>query len=248
MLISGTEPSRLKDLGEVSPIPERYGADFLIVMGKSMLGIQRKRFPDDLLASLADGRLYDQLRSMRSLDRTLFIIEGHGQWTADGELLGMRKFTFAQLIGLYSSIMFEFGVPVLWVHDIHETIQTLEAIEAWAGKDNHHSLLRRPGPKGDAWGRITKEMIDAHVIQSFPGMGPGRALNFVRFFGGTKLKWDTSVEEMATVPGIGKQTAKRMWEALDVEPVSETPAKVARGRSTQRGKAGQSRPRRRTGS
>ena len=215
MLISPTEPPRLKAIGTVSPIPERYGCDFLIITKQTRIGIQRKQFPEDLLASLADGRLYEQLRALRGLDRALFIIEGHGSWTADGELIGMRRFTYSQLIGLFASIMFEFGMPVLWVRDIRHTIATLESLEAWAGKDHHDSLLRRPGPQTDAWGNLSQEMIDAHVVQSYPGIGPQRALAWVRHFEGPAMAWTVTEKQMTEVPGIGKQTAHRLWEALN---------------------------------
>src|SRR3972149_9392922 len=88
MLCSPTEPPRLKAIGTVSPIPERYGCDFLIITKQTRIGIQRKQFPEDLLASLADGRLYEQLRALRGLDRALFIIEGHGSRAAGGGVVG----------------------------------------------------------------------------------------------------------------------------------------------------------------
>jgi ERCC4-type nuclease len=224
VLVSPTEPPRLKDLGIVSPLPEQNGCDFLIVSGKTMLGVQRKKFPEDLLASLADGRIYEQLKTIREKDiRALFIIEGYGSWTPDGELVGMRRFTYSQLIGLFASIMFEFAVPVLWVRDIRATIMTLESLESWAGKDEHYSLLRRPGPKSDSWGKVSREATASHLIQSFPGMGPGRARAWVRHFGGPMLQWTVTEGEMAKVPGIGKLTAKRLKEALDGQVSEEQP-------------------------
>jgi len=45
----------LDDKAMSNYLPERYGADILVVVeGRGKLAIQRKTFPDDLLASLDD--------------------------------------------------------------------------------------------------------------------------------------------------------------------------------------------------
>ena len=217
MLISPSEPPRLKEIGTVSSIPEQHGSDFIILSDRGRMGVQRKKFPEDLLASLADGRLYDQLPKMQGLERGLFILEGYGTWTSDGELFGMRRFTYRQLIGIIATIMFEFGFPVLWVRDVKETIEVLNSLEAWAAKKEHVSLLRRSGPPKDAWGRISNKAYAAHIIQSFRNMGPKKALKFNKYFDGPPLKWTITKEQMMEVPGIGRGQADILWEALQKE-------------------------------
>src|SRR5690606_37254518 len=68
LLISPTEPPAVRALGTTSSTPELYGCDILIVANKTRTGVQRKKFPEDLVASLADGRLYSQLPKMAALD------------------------------------------------------------------------------------------------------------------------------------------------------------------------------------
>lgn len=186
------------------------------------MGIQRKKFPEDLLASLADGRLYEQLPQIKTLERGLFILEGYGNWTPEGELFGMRRFTYSQLIGILATIMFEFGFPVLWVRDMKATMEALVSLEAWADKKQHVSLLRRTGPPKDAWNRISNEAYGAHVIQSFPGMGPVKALRFNKHFGGVPLQWTVTRDQMMEVPGIGRGQADRLWEALEHDDEIQT--------------------------
>ena len=91
MLASPTEPKQLRDLGTTSSIPENHGADFLIVAQKRRIGVQRKQFPGDLLASLNDGRLYNQIPHLSELDHALLIVEGHGRWTDDREQPRRRR-------------------------------------------------------------------------------------------------------------------------------------------------------------
>ena len=218
MLCSPTEPKALKKLGKVSSIPERYGADFLIMGKRIRIGVQRKQFPADFISSLDDGRLYSQLPSLTDLDLSLLIIEGHGRWTEDGELIADKyhQFTIRQLHGLLFSIMFEFGVPSIWVADMGDTADVLINLEAWAKKTKHTSLKSRPGPDKSSWGSTSEKHRAQHVVQGFPGVGQELAGRIVDKFEGVPLKWTVGIDEMMEVEGIGKKKASGMYHALDV--------------------------------
>lgn len=222
MLISPTEPFPIKGLGKVSSVPERYGCDVMIIKQGMRTGIQRKKFPDDLLASLADGRLYTQVHQMATLDRALLVVEGYGQWTGDGQLLDMRSFTKAQMYGLFFSLAWEFGIEVLQVRDINQTIELLNYLEIWAGKKKHNSLRQRPGPTKDSWGSIGVREYGAHFLQSFPGVGPELAGRIFDHFGRVPVKWDlTGPEELMAIRGIGKDKAQRIWKVLGYDVATE---------------------------
>lgn len=186
-------------------------------MGKrNRIGVQRKQFPADLLSSLADGRLYGQLPSLTDLDLSLLVIEGHGRWTEDGELIADKyhQFTIKQLHGLLFSIMFEFGVPSIWVADMKDTADVLMNLEAWAKKAKHTSLKSRPGPDKSSWGSTSEKHLAAHVVQGFPGVGQELAGRIVDKFEGVPLAWTVEIGEMMTVEGIGEKKASMMYGAL----------------------------------
>lgn len=222
MLISPTEPKKLKEIGKVSSVPERHGCDFMI-LGKTRkvkIGVQRKKFPDDLIASLSDNRLYLQLQHMMDLEMALIILEGRGKWTDDGELLGTdyMRMTVDQMRGLLFSIMFEFGVPTFWVEDMDETIEVLETLEAWANKKKHLSLRRRSGPKKNSWGTAGNRMFASHILQGFPGVGPDMADKIIDANSGfVPLTWTMSADELLAVDGVGKVTVGKLMKALDEE-------------------------------
>jgi ERCC4-type nuclease len=213
MLISPTEPTLIKNLGKTSSVPERYGCDVLILEGKGLTGIQRKQFPEDLMASMSDGRMSTLLGKMEPLERRLLVIEGYGRWTQDDELVAMTRLTKGQLFGIILSLAFEFGIEVLRVRDISETVTLLVELEHWCSKEKHHSLVRRPGPKTDGWGRRSDEAWGMHLLQGFPGIGPDLAARIIDHYGGVPLRWDDGID-LTDVPGIGKVRAEKMYEAL----------------------------------
>lgn len=221
MLVSSTEPFIFKALGTSSMTPERYGCDFLIVKGKAKTGVQRKKFPNDLIASLADGRLYEQVHLMGKLDRAIILFEGYGKWTSDGELMDFAQFTKHQMYSLIMSLAFEFGIEVLIVRDMNETQQFLVSLESWSGKEKHSSLRTRPGPSKDSWGRVGIKEYGMHLLQSFPGVGPELAGRIWDHFGGVPIVWEIDgPERLAEIQGIGKQKAAQIYAAL----VKEKPA------------------------
>lgn len=215
MLVSSTEPFNFKTLGQSSIVPERYGCDFLIVAGRAKTGIQRKKFPSDLIASLADGRLYEQVHKMAALDRALIVFEGYGKWTLDDELLDFAQFNKQQFHSLVMSLSFEFGIEVFVVRDMAEMITFLQNIEKWARKDKHMSLRTRPGPKKDSWGQVGIKEIGMHLLQSFPGVGPELSGRIYDHFGGVPISWDIDIEELLGVPGVGRKKAITIYDGLN---------------------------------
>lgn len=220
MLISPSEPKQLRDIGTTSSKPEKFGADILIPARDTLTGIQRKQFPDDFLSSLDDGRLYDQLPKMQALGRRLLLFEGSGRWTQDGELISnnWHKFNNDQLLSISFTIQFEFNVAIAWVKSLDETINLLTKLDSWCNKARHDSLRRRPGPGKSSWGTVDSDAWQSHLLQSFQGIGPGVADKIIEYFGRVPLGWELSgYEELMEVPGVGKKTAIKLWEALEGE-------------------------------
>lgn len=94
ILCSPAEPElyRAATGGRISSLCEGLGLDFLWIDGNgAMAGVQRKRFPDDFLASLHDNRLgkellqIEQARVSHDLDRVVLVFEGRAQWSGNGD-------------------------------------------------------------------------------------------------------------------------------------------------------------------
>ena len=65
MFISPTEPKRLGDTGVVSLTPEEYGVDVLFQTELGLVGVQRKVFPGEFLASVHEGWINKEDAQMR---------------------------------------------------------------------------------------------------------------------------------------------------------------------------------------
>lgn len=227
LLISPTEPSHIRELGKVSSTPENYGADILIISRQAKLAVQRKRFPQDLVASLEDGRLADQLAKMSDVDRACLLIVGFPVWTLEGELVWRnwsgRKWTLDSIFGALASALFEAGVGHFWVRDEGEAVSLLGVLEKWNGKATHTTTRTRSRPKAKGWG-LSREIQQAHFLQGLPGVGPELAGRIVREFDGVPLQWSVGKGEMMRVHGVGKMKAEKMSEMIPWGEVDESAA------------------------
>jgi ERCC4-type nuclease len=216
MLISPTEPVKLRAVGTTSPVPERYGADVLFdAPPVGLIGVQRKTVPD-LFASVRDGRLTRGIGAMAALDVALLIIEGDLRWTVEGAAepddAGARPAT-SWSREAYRSLLWSVRARGVWVEttpDLAATIQIVMSLRKWASKDVHEALDRRgrPRPGGAADGDAL------HILQGLAGIGPRTAARILDHFGALPLTWSVSEDELAAVPGIGKVRARRLWTLL----------------------------------
>jgi len=220
-LLSPTEHGLKPLFGEraiVSYLPERWGADILIVVeGRGRLAIQRKVFPDDLIASTTDGRLARELPLLAQTEYPVLIIEGRPMWTADGHLMQSwnSRWTRAQIRNLLRSVWRVHGVAVEHTDDINDTAAAVLELEAWFRKDVHRSLLSRPKTATkDSWGLGDKRSAARYFLQGFPGVGATLAEQIFDHFGKLPLTWACTQEELMSVYGIGRKRAKVLWETL----------------------------------
>jgi ERCC4-type nuclease len=213
MKVSPTERRPYSQMGESSPIPERYGVDFWWVANAKTWGVQRKIFPNDFLASLHDGRLTKELAQMQQLDHGVVLLEGMGTWTDDGMLVD-NQFHLGQLYGWMMSCFFEMGVPVFRVKSQRDALHFIDRMEAWSKRKSHWSLSRRPKVKSNMWGEKGNREFGIHLLQSFEGIGPSAAEAIYDHFGQVPMEWSVDEGELMKVKGIGKKTAEGLLEAI----------------------------------
>lgn len=224
VFVSPTErhPS-IKNLGRASMLPEDYGCDVAWRANGQWWGVQRKEV-SDFIASVQDGRLAKEIGQMRGrLAIPMIVIEGKVQWDNNGNLISKgygMQITQQQWHGMLFAITYQ-GVAVLFTATTPETAVIVTSLTAWSQKDNHTSLLRRPGPdKTSMWGTVDNKDWARHLLQGFPGIGPQVAQDIIDHFGGIPLQWTVTPAQMMKVKGLGKGRIKTLMEAFQTPPAT----------------------------
>lgn len=159
---------------------------------------ERKTMPD-LVASIKDGRLFDQANRLANARlRAALILEGRSSDLAGS---GMR---IEAIQGALVSVALFIGLPLLRTRHVGDTVRTLQ-FAAQQYRDAAHGALPRHGhrPKG-------KVALQSYVLQGLPGIGPRRAAGLIRRFGSIEAAIAAGTDELAEVDGIGPAVARKL--------------------------------------
>ena len=223
ILVSPTEPGHVKALGRVSAAPENYGCDILLSSRQGKLGLQRKQFPEDLVASISDGRLSDQLTKMAELDQAAVILIGFPAWTRDGELVhssfSQRRWTFETIWGTVASMALVAGVGTFWVRDEGEFVDLIGVLDKWNRRKHHTTTRTRSRPKAKGWG-VDRKLQQAHFLQGLPSVGPELAERIVEKFEGIPMRWTATEGEFLEIHGVGKIKVEKLGEMVEFDETS----------------------------
>jgi ERCC4-type nuclease len=190
----------------VTPLP---AGDCHILAGADLLIVERKT-PADLLASIADGRLFDQAARMAALSAWVYVVitgelrpTPNGRVIADGRETG---WSFDAVQGALLTVQ-ELGVKVVYCrHDL----DFAACLERLAARD------RGPVPvKPARTANLLSPAVEALI--ALPLVGPDRAMALLDHFGtaGSALEYltDTTWHEDA-LAGIGNGVKAAVRRAL----------------------------------
>ena len=220
LIVAPTEPLQLRAIADrVHMLPESYGCDVLVFAGGLKIGVQRKELRD-LLASLDDGRVAQQLAQMSTspLDICVMLVEGEVRYTADGQLLGTwqgrggRVWTRKQVVSVEWAVRAR-GVHWVNVGGLDDTVAWVQETAAYWSKPAHHGIGRR-GNVVSAWGQARNHEWAAWVLQGWSGVGEELAKRIVKEYG-LPLKWTVTAEELSRVKGISLAGAEKLIKTLD---------------------------------
>ncbi|MDP2822171.1 MAG: helix-hairpin-helix domain-containing protein [Sulfuritalea sp.] len=201
---AGPLPAELARTGVFTLEVQRLALGDYLVDGRFLF--ERKTLPD-LALSIRDGRLFRQaLRLAASPLRAGLILEGTA---ADLDGTGMR---WEAMQGALITVAMFIGLPLLRCRTPAETARTFEFV-ARQGRTVAGGALPRRGqrPRGKAaWQR--------YLLQGLPGVGPARAARLLDRFGTVEQVLTADAAALAAVPGIGKNTARRVRWAVEEKP------------------------------
>ncbi len=189
----------LIDLGISVKTGQLESADYLV---SGRVGVELKAVPD-FVASIIDGRLLDQVKDLKkNFERAVVIIEG------EEDIYSVRKVHANAIRGMLSSIVLDFGVPILYTKNPRDTAGLLAVMaQREQNKDNDYSLhFRKP--------HSLKEQQE-FFVSALPGIGVQTAKILLEHFGSVKELVNASAEEMVKIKGIGEKTAERLVKMFE---------------------------------
>jgi Fanconi anemia group M protein len=165
------------------------------------IAVERKEVKD-FLNSLMDGRLFSQLKMLRTAYiNPILVLEGEG-------LFSKRGINENAIFGALASIVSDFNIPVISTSNPKETANLL-AITAKREMEEG----RLVGIRGDKVSMSLKER-QQFIIEGLPGVSATLALRLLDHFGSVKAIIDADEEDLCQVRGVGDKIAKGIVEAV----------------------------------
>lgn len=178
--------------------------DYLV---SERVGVERKEV-EDFIASIMDGRLFQQVKALkRAYMSPLIIIEGQDLYS--------RRLSAEAIRGTLAAITVDFGVPIMFTANDSETaefILTLVKREAAEG--------RIPGIRGEKGTMLIQER-QQFIIEGFPNISGIIAQRLLSHFGSVKAILEATDEELMEVKGVGKGIAKGIRETIEARYYSK---------------------------
>ena len=194
-------PNLLKSVGlnvemKTLPIGDYIVAPETIVERKSIR---------DLLASVFDGRLFDQCSRLKeNFEHPIILMEGNVD--------EIEEITDNPLIfyGALSTVVIDFKIPVIPTPSAAHTAKLLVSM-----------CSRKDIPKGPFLKKIKKssdlEKQQLSTLCSLPGIGEKFAVRMLEKFGTPLRVFTATTSELAKVEGLGDARAKKIKKMLDTK-------------------------------
>ena len=164
--------------------------------------VERKSIRD-LLASIFDGRLFDQCSRLKEhFEHPIVLVEGN--------IDEVEEITENPLVfyGAISTVVLDFKIPVIPTPSASHTAKLLVSM-----------CSRKNVPKGPYMKKIKKssdlEKQQLSVLCSLPGVGEKFAVRMLTKFGTPLKVFSATTSELAKVEGLGDVRAKKIKKTLD---------------------------------
>jgi Fanconi anemia group M protein len=179
----------LIDLG-VQPVLEHLPVADYVLSGR--VAIELKTVPD-FVDSIIDGRLLEQLRSLRQYEAPLLVIQGQE------DVYSVRNIHPNAIRGMFGAITTAYRIPVLWTRNAKDTA-ALIAVLVKREQDEDTAGPAHAKPKTE------REQQEA-IVAMLPGIGSTLAKPLLEHFGSVEAVICATRDELIRVPLIGNKKA-----------------------------------------
>lgn len=215
IMIDSREPQwmqMLRPAGIQPAVTALDAADVWVATADGQLLVIERKTVTDLLASIADGRLFVQAARMRELSPWAYVVvQGHLVADERGTVYAAGKPTRWQWTSLQGSLQTvqELGVMIVYIDE--GATAMCDYIERLAGRDRNHIRLGAPR-RGEMY---APQMLP---LLGMPGIGDERAKQLIETFGtaawAIEFLTDPHWDGEAHVPGIGAGIKRGVRAAL----------------------------------
>jgi Fanconi anemia group M protein len=165
------------------------------------LAVERKE-AKDFLSSLMDGRLFSQLKLLKSAYiNPILVLEG-------GDLFWRRGISDSALYGALASIVSDFNISIVQTADMKETASLLASM---AKREMGEG--RTVGIRGDKVSMSLSER-QQFIIEGLPGVSATLAQRLLDHFGSVDKIMKADEKQLCEVKGIGDTIAKGIVETV----------------------------------
>ena len=211
VLVDFREPPFMQRLtfdGAITAVTQLQCGDVWIAAGDGALLIIERKTADDLLASIADGRLFDQAAAMVAMSPWSYVaIQGtlapahDGKTVSDGQPVNWH---WAAVQGALQTVQ-EMGVAVIYLSGRVDEFEPF--LQRLARRDR--GPVRTGGPR-----KVELLQPGMALLMSLPGVGPDRAKSLMEQAGSAAFALSALTDPMLNLIGIGDGTRAKVRDAL----------------------------------
>ncbi len=159
--------------------------------------VERKT-TQDFLQSLVDGRLFEQLTSLKgNFKNPLMIVEG------DTLFYDERKIHPNAIRGALAAITIDLNIPILWTRNQLETAEMLFSIAKREQGEKKKSVALRGKKKA-----ISKNQVQEYIVSGLPKISDEKAKKLLKHFGTPEKIFTASEKDLQAVEGVGEKLAR----------------------------------------
>jgi Fanconi anemia group M protein len=191
----------LKELDVDVEIKELKSGDFIL---SEKVGVELKT-KSDFVTSMIDGRLNNQLKSLReNFEIPLLIIQG------EEDIYSIRNVHPNAIRGMLVTISVSYNIPIIYSKNIKDTAGILKVIAKREQDPNFKSFNLRNERKP-----LTPNELKEYIVESLPGIGRNLSKSLLEQFNSINKIFNADVEDLKKVEKIGKKKAENIRKVID---------------------------------
>ena len=192
-------PKLLKDIGVNVEIKTLPIGDYIV----SHETVVERKSINDLIASIFDGRLFDQCNRLKEhFQFPIILLEGN---VDEIESITENPLVF---YGALSTIAIDYKIPIIPTPNASHTAKLLVSLSS-RKESIKGPLLKKIKKSND----VQKQQLS--VLCSLPGVGEKIAIRMLEKFESPLKVLSASTKDLAKIPGLGESRAKKIKKMLE---------------------------------